>query len=519
MECINLIKKDIRIYSSEKNEEICYDDLRRDIFLMASHLNKFNKVILAEENSYLWLVVFFALMHTGKKIYVFDVNVELTHFIDKINPDIIITTQNLDITIPHFSSREVYDSLSSYYEIKGHTDECEIFLYTTGTTNEAKPIKFTYPKIIGPALKQGEYLKINSEDDVVILPPFSHAYGLSALLSSVLYSSRIGIFKSPIDLLRIIKKRNVDVIFIPPIFLKVIMNSEETIKAMQSVRMIIVAGSKLDDTDYDYYKEKGVSIINIYGSTETGMCYIASSQLGEDKNKLFLSDLMEMKVEHGELLVKGENVGENGEDSKPLTDVDGWYHTGDVIEKVEDGSFRIVGRKELIFVLDNGHKIKIEHLEEKIKSLSGVTECQIILCKHNGLDTIVLVVEDERVALSVDSLNANLQYYEHIYKIKLTNKIKKVRGKKVRTKREYLINAVEEIVKSIKGEEYQSNIDNSISFFETMAFDSLNSLQFIVALEEKLKVKIDLETFDPLYNYEEMINYISELIVTENGGI
>ena len=74
------------------------------------------------------------------------------------------------------------------------------------------------------------------------------------------------------------------------------------------------------------------------------------------------------------------------------------------------------------------------------------------------------------------------------------------------------------IAKEIKGSDcHMANMDKNIPFFDALGFDSLSSLQFVVSLEDRLNIKIDFQTFDPLCNFEEMINYISELIIIEDG--
>ena len=41
-------------------------------------------------------------------------------------------------------------------------------------------------------------------------------------------------------------------------------------------------------------------------------------------------------------------------------------------------------------------------------------------------------------------------------------------------------------------------------------FNSLQSLQFIMIMEEKLEIKIDIISFEPSYTYDEIINFFIE---------
>lgn len=517
MSLFGFLNENLTVSSSNEYADISFDRIKKNVFLVSAYLNKYKRIILSEENSYLWMIVFLSALYAGKELHVLDANADLKKMIAKIKPDIIITKQKCNSFFGVKSSNEMLNECQPNHFINENVDNSTVFLYTTGTTHESKSIKFSAQQILISAKNQGTYLGITSNDDVVLLPPFSHAYGLSAMLSSLTCGRNISIISNPIELLKVIQVKKIDVLFIPPIFLKVLMNNESCLHKLKSVRMIAIAGSKLDDDVYEYYRCNGVNILNIYGSTESGTCYIAASHIGEDKDVLYLSEMMKMRIIDGELLVQGENIGQLVNKKSELFDADGWYHTGDLVEENLDGSFRVVGRKKLIFVMDNGYKVKIEQLEDQIKKILSVAECQIILNKQNNLDKLTLVLEGEK-STSVDEVNRNLQYYERIYNIKCVKKIKKKRGKKIRMNRDRIISIVNEIAKEIKGSDYHiANMDKNIPFFDALGFDSLSSLQFVVSLEDRLNIKIDFQTFDPLCNCEQMINYISELIIIEDG--
>lgn len=71
--------------------------------------------------------------------------------------------------------------------------------------------------------------------------------------------------------------------------------------------------------------------------------------------------------EDGELLIKGLGVIDsyynNIEATRESVTSDGWFKTGDIAEMDDNGYIRIVDRKKLLIVLDNGKKISQARLE------------------------------------------------------------------------------------------------------------------------------------------------------------
>jgi long-chain acyl-CoA synthetase len=84
----------------------------------------------------------------------------------------------------------------------------------------------------------------------------------------------------------------------------------------------------------------------------------------------------------GEIVTKGVNVMlgyyKNEEASRKAIDEQGWYHTGDLGTLSEDGHLFIRGRLKNMLLGANGQNVYPEEIEDKLGSLTMVSECIIV---------------------------------------------------------------------------------------------------------------------------------------------
>ena len=196
----------------------------------------------------------------------------------------------------------------------------------------------------------------------------------------------------------------------------------------------------------------GIKVLEAYGATETSPG-ISFSSIDDLKIGCVgcLLDGVEVKIaEDGEILVKGPNVMKGYYNRPDLTAkaiVDGWYHTGDVGEIIENKYLKITDRKKEIFKTSGGKYIAPQLLENKFKesimieqimvvgegekfpgalivpSFEGVREwCQRKEIDYTSDEEMIkhrLVIE--KFQKEVDQHNAQFAQYEKIKKFKLIN--------------------------------------------------------------------------------------------------
>jgi fatty-acyl-CoA synthase len=88
--------------------------------------------------------------------------------------------------------------------------------------------------------------------------------------------------------------------------------------------------------------------------------------------------------------VRGPNVVERYWPDQPACDSDGWFHTGDLASRAEDGSYTIAGRlKDLI--ISGGENIHPAEIEALLATHPGVAECAAFALPDETWGEIVAV--------------------------------------------------------------------------------------------------------------------------------
>lgn len=170
-----------------------------------------------------------------------------------------------------------------------------------------------------------------------------------------------------------------------------------------------------------YFMMLGIPVLQVYGLTETtAICTMDDPRQVEPGRVGTAIPGIEMKLgENQEVLVRGPNVFPGywrrpAETAKVLRD--GWFSTGDQGEVNERGNWKIVGRIKNLIILNSGHNIAPEPLEDEIGNrLSGA---QQVVLMGNGRSYLSAIVTGnlsaDQVQSALDAVNANLPHYKQI---------------------------------------------------------------------------------------------------------
>jgi long-chain acyl-CoA synthetase len=95
---------------------------------------------------------------------------------------------------------------------------------------------------------------------------------------------------------------------------------------------------------------------------------------------------------------------------------DGWFHTGDQGEKNKSGNWRIIGRIKNLIILNSGHNVPPEPIEEKIAlRLAGAQQVVVVGNGRGYLCALITGQVTESDAQNViDAVNADLPHYRQI---------------------------------------------------------------------------------------------------------
>ena len=189
-----------------------------------------------------------------------------------------------------------------------------------------------------------------------------------------------------------------------------------------NLRALICGSAPLAPETQNFFRMLGVRVLQVYGLTETtGICTMDDPNGTVDTGHVGPTiNGIEMKIaENEEIVVRGPNVfpGYWGRPEETATVLrDGWFHTGDQGEKNAHGNWRIIGRVKNLIILNSGHKIPPEPIEDKLAQLLPGAQHIVIVGNGRGYLCALVTgsVEPAAVQSAVDAINPDLPHYRQI---------------------------------------------------------------------------------------------------------
>ena len=194
-----------------------------------------------------------------------------------------------------------------------------------------------------------------------------------------------------------------------------------------NLKALICGSAPLSVETQLFFMMLGIPVLQVYGLTETTAICTMDDHLHFEPGRVGPAiPGVEMTVsDNAEILVRGPNVFPGywlrpAETAKALAG--GWFHTGDQGEVDAHGNWRITGRLKNLIVLDSGHNVAPEPLEDAIAA--RVQEAQHVILVGNRRSSLAALiaasgsngnsVKTEQVQSALDALNANLPHYKQI---------------------------------------------------------------------------------------------------------
>ena len=151
---------------------------------------------------------------------------------------------------------------------------------------------------------------------------------------------------------------------------------------LSKIEAILCAGAPLPMKIQEMWQVWGVNVRNLYGITEGGYVLCQGPAFpAPETGGLPIPPRGVRRADDGELLVRGPGVfrgyWKNEQGTQAIL-IDGWLHTGDVVETNDANEWRIVDRKKDIMITSGGKNIAPSEIENLLKSSPYISEAALI---------------------------------------------------------------------------------------------------------------------------------------------
>jgi long-chain acyl-CoA synthetase len=188
-----------------------------------------------------------------------------------------------------------------------------------------------------------------------------------------------------------------------------------------NLRALICGSAPLARESQLFFMMLGIRVLQVYGLTETtAICTMDDPQHVEPGRVGPAIPGIEMKVgENSEIVVRGPNIFPGYWRRPEQTAAvlrDGWFHTGDQGDVDAHGNWRITGRLKNLIILNSGHNIAPEPIEEEL--FRAVPGAQQVMLVGNGRSFLAAIIAGTPTGAGIDSqlerMNSALPHYRKI---------------------------------------------------------------------------------------------------------
>ncbi len=431
------------------------------------------KIAVLGENSYPWILTYFAVVLSGNVIVPIDKELPTEDMISLLQrcgakalvysssfEDVAQAAQAAGAVKTAFSMTEFPAILKSRSDpIPIPTDESAVcaIIYTSGTTGDPKGVMLTQKSLMTDTVAacQNVYIAGGS----LLTLPLHHTFAFTtSVLAMLVYGVPISINKSLRTFqadMRTYKPQNM---FLVPLYVETLykgiwkaareQNKERLLRTLIKISsllrrcgldlrrklfrsvleqfggrldLIVCGGAFLEQRYIDGMEDIGIQVLNGYGITECSPVVAVNRNRWAKPGSIGLPlPCCDVKIQDGEICVKGSlvMVGYFQDEAATAAAIqDGWFHTGDLGYLDEDGFLFITGRKKNLIILSNGKNVSAEELEAQILQIARAEE--VVVYEEDGHITAEIFSETtDGIREEIMALNQKLPSYKRIQRVK-----------------------------------------------------------------------------------------------------
>jgi len=194
-------------------------------------------------------------------------------------------------------------------------------------------------------------------------------------------------------------------------------------KVGPSLEFLICGSAPLSADTQRWFETLGIPVYQVYGLTETTAIVTMDNPSSAFGGKVGVAiDGVEMRVtDESELITRGPHIFQGYWKRPEATESsirDGWFYTGDQAEIDEAGRLRIIGRVKHLLVMESGHNVPPEPIEEAIRTVCPEIEHAFLVGHGRPFLSVIVTgpVSSEDVQRALDTVSGTLPHYKKLRK-------------------------------------------------------------------------------------------------------
>lgn len=339
---------------------------------------------------------------------------EVCYMVNNCEPKMVISEEKFSALLDQVELKskpsinlDMQDLFSELSKVQGEKefsandikdDEPLFIIYTSGTTGFPKGAIYSYKMAFWNAINTQIRLDMTSRDHTIIcMPPF-HTGGWNVLLMPfLLQGGSFSLLRKFVasTVLNLLDNEEATLFMGVPTMLKMMADDESFNEVgLESVRYFIVGGEAMPLPLIELWESKGVPVRQGFGLTEAGPNIYslhhddAMRKIGSIGTPNFFVDVKLMKQdgieakeeEEGELWLNGPVVTPgywNNEEATKEAFTDGWFRTGDILVRDEEGYYYVKDRIKNMFI-SGGENVYPAEVEKFLQTHSAIHEVAVI---------------------------------------------------------------------------------------------------------------------------------------------
>jgi acyl-CoA synthetase (AMP-forming)/AMP-acid ligase II len=277
--------------------------------------------------------------------------------------------------------------------------ELATLLYTSGTTGRPKGVQLTHGNSVSTISSLLIELGLKDSDVGIMAAPLFHVAGCHTYMSLIARGCTVHLMPGfePVKTLRALGDTKATVTLLVPAMINALLNApgQEEVD-LSSLRLLMYAGAPMPPELLRKAIERlGYIFFQLYGLTETSVLtvlgiddhknskYISSAgreMFGSEVRLVDDSDNEVRAGSPGQIIARGDNVtpGYWNAPHETLTTLkNGWFYTGDIAIRDEEGYFYLKDRKKDM-VVTGGENVYPVEVENVLHEIPGLLEAAVV---------------------------------------------------------------------------------------------------------------------------------------------